>query len=269
MFSSKHNYKMKYLVIILLFCGIHSNAQITGNPNVTDINAINLDSKAVISMIGKWKLVKTVEHIQNDEQVRDRGIIVDFDKEGTIITSWCIDCYQEKAGLWQILKEQIIKFDDNRAEKNRYLAGEWVVYKLTDQEMILAKVLTSSGDWKKYHYFSRNIGNPPITEVDRYCINCSGGSWCFGDRPDEAKRQFAIVHDLVNSDSDQQQHSAEIIERYDWLLNNAPCFNVFLYVNAVKYYESLLKDEKNIQVAKDYQEKIKKIKEQQQLYFKN
>lgn len=259
---------MKFLLIIFLFSCIYSNAQITGNPNVTDRSAINLDSKAVNSMIGKWKLIRTVEYIQNDEQVRDRGIIVEFDKEGTIITSWCIDCHQEKAGQWQVINEQTLKFYDNRTEESRYLAGDWVVYKITDQEMILAKVLTSSGDWRKFHYFSSNVGNPPTTEVDRYCINCSG-QLCFGDRPEEAKLQFAILHDLVNTDGDQHQHSVEILERYDWLLNNAPCINKFLYVNSIKYYESLLKSENNMQVANSYQEKIKQIKEQQQLYFKN
>ena len=261
---------MKYIVILLLFCYIHGNAQITGNPHVKDSSALKLDPKAVNSMMGKWKLIRTVEYIQNEEQVRDRGIIVDFDKEGSIITSWCTDCYQEKAGQWQVLNEQTIKFNDNRTEENRYLAGDWVVYKLTDQEMILAKVLTSSGDWKKIQYFSRNVGNPPITEVNRYCINCSSGSsFCFGDRPDEAKQQWAIVNDLVNTDGDQHKHSAEILKRYDWLLNNAPCITPFLYVNSVKYYENLLKSEKNKQVAKSHQEKIKQIKEQQQLFFKH
>lgn len=261
---------MKYLLIIFLFSYFQSNAQITGNPHLKDSSAIKLDSKAVNSMIGKWKLLKTVEYIHNEEQVRDRGIIVDFDNEGTIITSWCIDCYQIKAGQWQILNEKTIKFDDNETEIRKYLAGDWAVYKLTDQEMILTKVLTSSGDWKKFQYFSRNIGNPPINEVNHYCINCiQGGSLCFGDKPDEAKRQWVIMNDLVNTEGDTHQHSAEILERYDWLLNNAPCINKFLYLNSVKYYESLLKDEKNMQVAKSYQDKIKQIKEQQQLYFKN
>ena len=83
-------------------------------------------------MMGKWKLVRTAEYIRDIEQVRDRGMLVDFDKEGTIITSWCIDCHQEKTGQWQVLNEQTINFDDSRPEESRYLAGDWVVYKLTD-----------------------------------------------------------------------------------------------------------------------------------------
>lgn len=259
---------MKYLSLIFLLFSFQGFTQITGNIHVKDSNAIKLDAKAVNNLMGKWKLVRTAEFLHNEEQSRDRGLIVDFNKEGTIITSWCNDCHQEKAAEWQVLNEQTIKLSDNRTEESKYLAGDWVVYKLTDQEMILAKVLTSSGDWKKFQYFSRNVGNPPITEVNRYCINCTTGGWCFGDRPDEAKRQFAIVHDLVNTDGDQHQHSAEILERYEWLLNNAPCIDKLLYVNSVKYYESLLKLEKDKQAIKSYQEKIKQIKEQQQLYFK-
>ena len=62
---------MKYLVIIFLFCCIHSNAQITGNPHVKDSSAIKLTLNMVNSMMGKWKLVKTVEYIRDIEQVRD------------------------------------------------------------------------------------------------------------------------------------------------------------------------------------------------------
>jgi hypothetical protein len=261
---------MRYLVIIFLLYCVQSNAQITGNPHIKDSSAIKLNAKAVNTMIGKWKLVRTIESIQNEELVSDRGIIIDFDIQGNITTSWCIDCHQEKVGQWQVINERTIKFDINRAEGNKYLAGEWVVYKLTDQEMILAKVLTSSGDWKKFHYLSRNIGNPPVTEVDRYCINClSTDSMCFGDKPEEAKRQWVILVDLIKSDGNQSQNKAEILKGYDWLLNNAPCITVSLYVHPVKYYEGLLQGEKNKQVAKTYRQKIKQIKEQQLLYFKN
>lgn len=261
---------MRYLLIILIFCCIQSNAQITGNPYVQDSSAITLNAKAVNNLIGKWKLHRTIENMKNEELVSDRGIIIDFDPPGDIITSWCMDCHQEKAGQWQVINERTIQFDVSGTEENKYLAGEWVVYKLTEQEMILAKVLTSSGDWKKLHYFSRNIGNPPLTKVDRYCINClSGGSMCFGDNPEEAKRQWVKLNDLINADGEQHQHSAEILKRYDWLLNNAPCINIFLYTDAVKYFESLLQGEKDKQVVTLYTEKIKEIKEQQQLYFDN
>lgn len=261
---------MRYLAIIFLFCYIQSNAQITGNPHVKDSSAIQLDAEAVNTMMGKWKLIRTEDHFQNEERVSDRGMIVDFEEDGAMISSWCVDCHQEILGQWQVLNEQTIKFDNNRAEEaTKFLAGEWAVYKLTEQEMILAKVLTSSGDWKKFQYYSRDIGNSPVTEVDRYCINCLGDSWCFGDRPEEAKRQWLILDDLIKSDGDQHQHSAEIQERYDWLLNYAPCITITLYANAVKYYEGLLRLEKNEQVAKSYREKIKQIKEQGQLYFNN
>ncbi|MDF9794946.1 hypothetical protein OKW21_000209 [Catalinimonas alkaloidigena] len=260
---------MRYLTIIFLFCCIQSNAQITGNPYVKDSSAIKLDTKAVNTMIGKWKLVRTEDHFQNEERVSDRGMIVDFEEDGAMISSWCVDCHQEILGQWQVLNEQTIKFDNNRAEATKFLAGEWAVYKLTEQEMILAKVLTSSGNWKKFQYYSRDIGNLPVTEVDPNCINCLGDSWCFGDRPEEAKRQYLLLNDLLRSDENQHQHSAEIQERYDWLLNHAPCINTSLYINAVKYYEGLLQREKNEQVAKSYREKIKQIKEQQLLYFTN
>ncbi|MEK6479811.1 hypothetical protein WJR50_19875 [Catalinimonas sp. 4WD22] len=261
---------MKYLAIIFLFSCFQTNAQITGNPYVEDSSAITLNAKAVNNMIGKWKLVRTKEYIQNEERVSDRGIIIAFEQQGALTTSWCVDCHQEKAGQWQVLDERNIKFDVTQAEEIRYLAGDWVVYKLTKKEMILAKVLTSSGDWKKIHYLSRNIGNPPVTEVEQYCINClSGGSMCFGDRPEEAKRQWVKLNDLINSEGNQHQHSAEILKIYDWLLNNAPCINTFLYVDAAKYYEDLLQSEKDKQVAKSYSEKIKQIKAQKQLYFDN
>ena len=260
---------MRHLAIIFLFCYIQSNAQITGNPHVKDSSAIKLNAKAVNSMMGKWKLVRTEDQFQNEERVSDRGMIIDFKEDGAIMSSWCVDCYQEILGQWQVLNEQTIKFDNNRAEATKFLAGEWAVYKLTEQEMILAKVLTSSGDWKKFQYYSRDIGNSPVTEVDPHCINCLGDSWCFGDRPEEAKRQYVLLNDLLKSDENHHQHSAEIQKRFEWLLKHAPCINTTLYINAVKYYEGLLQSEKNKQVAISYREKIRQIKEQQQMYFKN
>jgi hypothetical protein len=260
---------MRYLAIIYSFCCIQSTAQITGNPHVKDSSAIQLDAKAVSTMMGKWKLVRTEDHFQNEERVSDRGMIVDFDDQGSMTGSWCVGCPQEIMGQWQVLHERTIKFDNNRVEATKFLAGEWAVYKLTEQEMILAKVLTSSGDWKKFQYYTRDIGTSPVSEVNPNCINCLGDSWCFGDRPEEAKRQWVILDDLIKSDGKRHQHKAEILKKYDWLLNHAPCITTSLYVNAVKYYEGLLKREKNKQVAKAYREKIRQIKEQQQLYFKN
>lgn len=258
---------MKYFLISFLCFSIYCNAQITGNPQVKDSNAISLDSDAVNSLIGKWKLEKTVENVRSKQHVRDRGMIFEFDKEGNVINSWCNGCHQEKAGQWKVVNEESIKFDDMKMKESMYLAGDWVVYKLTDQEMVLAKVLTSSGDWTKLHYFSKNIGNPPTTAIDRYCINCTEGGSCWGDRPEEAQRQLVFVTDLVDNEGEKHQNSAEIQEKYDRLLNNAPCMGKHLYLSSVKYYEKLLKDEKNEQMIKPYKEKIKQIKEQQQLYF--
>ena len=260
---------MKYLTFIFLLLSFQSFAQITGNLHIKDSSAIQLDSTAVFSLLGKWKLMETVEFIRDEEQIRDRGIIVDFDTKGDIITSWCVGCHEENAGKWKVINEQTIKFNDNRAEENRYLAGEWAVYKLTDDEMILAKVLTSSGDWKKLHYLSRNIGNPPTTEANRYCINCTqDGLWCYGDRPEEAARQWIKLYEMINSDGDKHQNSGEILERIEWLLQNAPCISDYLYVQSAAYYESLLKVEKNMEARALYRDKLKQINEKHKLYFK-
>jgi hypothetical protein len=78
-----------------------------------------------------------------------------------------------------------------------------------------------------------------------------------------------MVSFLVKNNENNINDSSDILERYDWLLKNAPCIDKFLYVNAVKYYEKLLKDEENNQLIASYNEKIKLIKKQQQLYFKN
>ncbi len=261
---------MKYLTIFIFFISIHSMAQITGNPNVEDANAVKLDAEVVNRITGKWKLIKTVDYLKYEEQEWDRGIIVDFDQEGSIVSSWCDGCHQEKTGEWKIINEQSIKFYSIQPDVSTFLAGDWVVYKLTNDEMILAKVLTSSGDWKKFQYFSRDVSNKPLTEVTSYCINCnSEGSYCFGDKPEEAKRQWVMVSFLVKNNENNINDSSDILERYDWLLKNAPCIDKFLYVNAVKYYEKLLKDEENNQLIASYNEKIKLIKKQQQLYFKN
>lgn len=262
---------MKYLTFIFLLFSFQSYSQITGNIHVKDSSAIRLDSIAKNSLIGKWKLVETEEFIRNEEQRRDRGIIVNFDKEGNITTSWCFGCHEEKVGQWEVLNEQTIKISDSRKEENIYLGGEWVVYKLTDEEMILAKVLTSTGDWKKLQYFSRKVGSLAVTGPSRYCINCTedeNGRWCWGDQPERAKQHLVIVTDQIDVDGDQYQKTGKILEGIDWLLTNAPCINNHLYVKAINYYESLLTVEKEKEVIELYKEKLKHIKEQQQRYFK-
>jgi hypothetical protein len=261
---------MKYLFFFFLLLGFHSQAQITGNPHVKDSSALMLNSAAVQNILGKWKLLRTVEYLHHEEQSRDRGLIVAFDKKGSITTSWCPDCQEENAGRWEILHEQTIKFSGGTSQESRYLAGDYVVYTLTENELILAKVLTSSGDWRKFQYFSRNLGNPPITDLTSYCINCKAdGAWCLGDKPDRAKLYWVIVNLDPEKEENPGEHARKVAEGYDWLLSNAPCIDKYLYVKAISFYENLLAEAKEEQTVKAYQEKIIQTKKQQQLYFKN
>lgn len=81
---------------------MQSITQITGNPHVKDCSAIYLDAKAVSTMIGKWKLVRSVTYIHKEELVSDRRRIIDFDQQGGISTSWCVDCHQVTTGHWMV-----------------------------------------------------------------------------------------------------------------------------------------------------------------------
>ncbi len=259
---------MKYLTLAFIFISIHSYAQITGNPHVKDSNAITLNEKAVSDLLGKWKLLRSEELQDGEKQVKERGIIIDFSEGGEFTSSWCVGCYLENAGQWEVIKEQTINFEGMQPELKKYLAGEWAVYKLTDAELILARVLTSTGSWKKLHYFSKDVGDPPTTKVNRYCINCMAeGNWCWGDRPEEAQQQWIVLIDMIDIDRESLQNSHEVFKRIDWMLQNAPCIDDQLYMQAIGYYESLLKIEKNNENIAQYSNDLEQIKKQRAMYF--
>lgn len=260
---------MKYVTIFFLMLSLQSFAQITGNLNVIDSSALHLDAANLSRLKGKWKLIESVEYRRTEEQTKDQGLIVDFGKDDNLLLSWGLNYQQKKKGEWEILNNQTIKFSYPSTAEVRYLAGEWVVYKLTDQEMILAKVLTSSGDWRKLHYFSRNISHAPLTETSSYCTNCTEqGNWCWGEWPSAAKQYWAIINDPENTGENLRQFTPEVKEGIDWLLLNAPCISSSLYLKAKVLYTSLSTTETNDATKKQYTIKLAQIKAQQQFYFK-
>lgn len=258
---------MKYITIIFVLLNFQCYSQITGNLHVKDTNAIKLDTKVLKKFVGKWKFTKSQEIFHEEEQIKKREIIIDFDLGGELSTSLCVGCYEEKSGFWRIHNDNLVTISGSQTFNNKYFKGEWHLYKLNKDEMVLAKVLTSSGSWKKMLFFSRDIGKPITNKIDRYCMNCNeNNTWCWGDRPEEAKRYWSVLNDLTSNEKDIEVNSMKILKKIDWLLINAPCINL-LYDISIKFYRRLLNEEKNEHTILLYQEKIKQIERQQLKYF--
>ncbi|WP_152426475.1 hypothetical protein [Cesiribacter andamanensis] len=258
---------MKHLpLILLLLMSLPGMGQITGNLQVRDSSALKLDAAALSKMKGKWKLSETVERRRGEESRQERGILVRFGPQGAVTTSWCGDCFEEAAGQWELLNEQTLSLSGSRTE-TKYLYGKWVVYALSEQELVLASVLTSSGDWVKELRFTKNFPASLAAGTQRGCLNCwEDGGWCWGERPEQARVQWAMVQDLEQQAVSSQQR-AELIRGFDWLLHYAPCVNKSLYMKAIPFYESLLQEEKHAGTKKRYMEKLAQLKAQQVEYF--
>lgn len=266
----------RFFLLAFLLISMHAHGQITGNLRVKDNNAVPLDQAALNKLAGKWKLLRTEEYLRGQTTSQERGMLFEFGREGSLHASWCVGCYQELVAKWEVLDERVLNLRElehqkelERRENSSFLAGSWAVYKLSDDALILAKVLTSNGDWKKIHYFSRQLGTQPASATERHCMNCSNdGRWCWGDQPEASKQQWAALNSLLNEPENYHSKSAEIVQSVDWLLQHAPCVSEHLYIKAADYYQKLLNAQLQAAVRDSLAQKLEKVKAQQKIYFK-
>jgi len=148
--------------ISLLLFGLTTNllcfSQITGNSNVKDVNAVILDSVAISKLQGQWSCVSYVENIKDDIRTNtEPHIILELKSDKTYIEKRCKDCRFFKDGNWDVLPNNTFKFAVNTRHKQsgNKLEGIWVIHKLTDKELMMVRILTSTGDWKKEIRFKR------------------------------------------------------------------------------------------------------------------
>jgi hypothetical protein len=94
---------MRYVIIVYILLTTNAFSQITGNPNVTDLNAIVMDSLAIQKLKGQWR-VKSAEEFFKDKH-RDISIYywrVNFNQANSFVAKMCSDCIRTKEGTWEI-----------------------------------------------------------------------------------------------------------------------------------------------------------------------
>lgn len=153
--------KILRLLSILLLTQEFVFGQITGNPNVRDLKAIELDSAKTKLLVGKWTWIKFEEIRRDQERVIEEGTLITFNSNGTIIIEDCFDVnptssvqYSYK-GLWKILPNNTVELTFDEIYKKNKLESFWVVYNLTANEMSLVRIMTSNGDWRIENKFQK------------------------------------------------------------------------------------------------------------------
>jgi hypothetical protein len=146
------------IVTLILIIGTSSLCfgQITGNLNVKDPKAIELTDEIVKLLCAKgWDFIKLIENIRGTEteyKNQNSASKPTFDCNGEF---W--DDFRGR-GKWKKINNQYLQVTIT-IESNNYLKsklkGAWAIYEISDSTLVLTKVLTSSGDWKKQYYFKR------------------------------------------------------------------------------------------------------------------
>ncbi len=83
------------------------------------------------------------------------------------------------------------------------------------------------------------------------------GQWNWGDDPATAKEKNAIYNDMMKNKS----YDAAV-EPLEWLLTNTPDLNPAIYINGVKIYDALQKQETDAAKKKAYQDRCLELYDQ-------
>jgi hypothetical protein len=90
------------------------------------------------------------------------------------------------------------------------------------------------------------------------CENCEKG-FCWGTQPDLANYKYIQMVDWMATEEYEKAKNPA-----DWLLENAPCLNKSLYINAEKIYKQLLRKSRG---DEQLQDKILEILDARMKYF--
>ena len=109
---------------------------------------IELNDSVLKKIIGKWWLSsKLIENIDNEIDTLSWSGSVHYQKDSTL-KARC-------EGKWRIHSNKLIvhQLSCTQSGRSQPLIGAFAVYEITDTTLVLVKVLTSNGSWKKKYYF--------------------------------------------------------------------------------------------------------------------
>ncbi|PCH84279.1 MAG: hypothetical protein COB88_11365 [Flavobacteriales bacterium] len=94
-----------------------------------------------------WFSIKLIENIDSEIDTFRWSGGVHYQKDSTL-KAGC-------EGKWRIHKKKLIVHQLNctKSGRSQRLIGAFAVYEITDTTLVLVKLLTSNGSWKKKYYF--------------------------------------------------------------------------------------------------------------------
>lgn len=91
--------------------------------------------------------------------------------------------------------------------------------------------------------------------------NCENG-WCYGDDPGTTKEKYALYNDAF-----KMKNYDTALPACEWLLENVPYLNKSIYINGIRIYRALLKQEKDSAKKAQLQNKILDLHDERIKYF--
>jgi hypothetical protein len=145
------NYHSKVGVLFAVLCCVVCNGafgQITGNPNVTDPKALQIDSAVLKALTNKkWRCITLRETRSTDTHEWKCYDVIEFLGDDKIKTG--LD-----SGKWTIGNKAYIDISRPALRATQgHLVGTYSIYELSDSILVLSKILTSTGDWRKEFSF--------------------------------------------------------------------------------------------------------------------
>lgn len=120
-----------------------SLAQITGSPHAVDTLAVKLTDDVVSKLQNvKWYLHEHITVLRGDTSLFNVWTTLQFLDGGRI----------DGGGTWQ-RSDRFLTLTPPPEKRNAVLNGHYSVYTITDTCLVIAKVLTTSGDFKKLYAF--------------------------------------------------------------------------------------------------------------------
>ena len=160
--GASHIATMRSFVLILTVFGIIHQlvGQGTEQRGVLDPAGLVIDSSIVVLIKGEWVVRNAVQSLRDStREIEVRYWRIFFMDNDSLKASACDDCFQKEGGKWRIVQRRWLKTEgDLRFAAYRgdfQFGGDWMVYKITNDELILGKKLTTSGNWQKTWTFER------------------------------------------------------------------------------------------------------------------
>ncbi len=104
------------------------------------------------------------------------------------------------------------------------------------------------------------------------CTNCEqskAGRFCWGEKKSEAQEHLAKFMDFTRmaTFSKGQHHIDEALIELGWVLDNAPCINICVYVGGERFINKMLNFHINVKIRTDCIETLKELNRLKEKHF--